>query len=294
MLRKREALTVVTPIPNFIPRQFAINVLHSHNEVITINPLVVDYRAIASPPGTAADECDSDWYDIVERFKLIPGQAKPGSGIISFNGISRDVTFKGCFHNMPWGLQTHIKAPMSVDIRSTYCIASNQSGIEPAERLELGLESLGAPTDGLYLREDIDITCNIAMLSYVKTQLRTASKEMAQRIIKKAEQADAAVLRRMMEDAESHMPGFKGGSGLPAELPHELASKFQPSELAANSTPTRNHAGAVQASYSPNQGQQINKLGPVQSTLPPALSKEQIIPLELPGDLHHEPKELSN
>ncbi|KAF3361345.1 hypothetical protein VdG1_00954 [Verticillium dahliae VDG1] len=218
MLRRHEVLTVVTPIPSFIPRQLAINILHSHSEVITLNPLVVEYRPISAPRDAAADEYYSDWYEIVERRQIIPARGKPGSGMITFNGYFRDITFNGCFHNMPWGLQTHIKAPMNVDLRSKYCIAGNQSGIEPPERRELGLESLGAPTDGIYLREDIEITCNIALLSYVKTRLKAASKEVVQRIIKKAEQLDAAVLRAMMEDGKFQILNFNGGSKLPAEL----------------------------------------------------------------------------
>lgn len=287
MLRKHEALTVVTPIPSFIPRQFAINVLHSHSEVITINPLVVEHRPIKAPSDTPVDECDSSWYEIVERIQLIPGKGKPGSGIITFNGVFRDVAFKGCFHNMPWGLQTHIKAPMSVDLRIKYSIDGNQSGIEPPQRLELGLESLGAPTDGLYLRQDIEITCNIAMLNFVKTPLKAEGTALVQRIIRKAEQSDAAVLRTMMENSKLQVPGLKGGSSLPAELPHDGISQLPPIELAAESTPTLYCGGASQPYFSPSHSQQINKPAPGQFTLPPPLSKEQLASHELPGDLHH-------
>ena len=191
MLRKKEVFTIITPIPGFIPRQLAIDILHSHSEVITLNPLVLDHKPIKAPRSAASDEYYSTWYEIIERIQYIPGLGRMGSGKISFNG---------CFHDMPWGLQTHIYAPMSVDLRNRYRIAGNQPGVEPPEQPEIGLAALGAPSDGLYLRDDVELKCNVAVVSFVKSQLKTASKEMVSRIIKKAELLDAGVLHAMIEN----------------------------------------------------------------------------------------------
>ncbi|PKS12367.1 hypothetical protein jhhlp_001667 [Lomentospora prolificans] len=193
MLRKKEVFTTITPIPGFIPRQLAIDILHSHSEVITLNPLVLGHKPIAAPRNAAADEFYSTWYEITERIQYVPGMGKMGSGKISFNG---------CFHDMPWGLQTHIYAPMNIDLRNKYRIAGNQPGVEPPEPLEIGMSELGVPSDGLYLREDIEIRCNIAVVSFVKAQLKAASKEMVQRIIKKAELLDAGVLKAMIYEGK--------------------------------------------------------------------------------------------
>ncbi|KAL1875176.1 hypothetical protein Daus18300_003244 [Diaporthe australafricana] len=191
MLRKKEVYTIVTPIPGFIPRQLAIDILHSHSEVITLNPLVLDHKPIKAPQKAASDEYYSTWYEINQRIQYVPGLGRMGSGKISFNG---------CFHDMPWGLQTHIYAPMNVDLRNKYRIAGNQPGVEPPEQPEIGLAALGAPSDGLYLRDDVEIKCNVAVMSFVKTQMKAASKEMVSRIIKKAELLDAGVLHAMIED----------------------------------------------------------------------------------------------
>lgn len=193
MLRKKEVYTIVTPIPGFIPRQLAIDILHSHSEVITLNPLVLDHKPIKAPQKAASDEYYSTWYEINQRIQYVPGLGRMGSGKISFNG---------CFHDMPWGLQTHIYAPMNVDLRNKYRIAGNQPGVEPPEQPEIGLASLGAPSDGLYLRDDVEIKCNVAVMSFVKTQMKAASKEMVSRIIKKAELLDAGVLHAMIEDGK--------------------------------------------------------------------------------------------
>ena len=189
MLRKKEVYTHITPIPSYIPRQLAIDILHSHGEIITLNPLVLEHHPIKAPRDSAADEYYATWYEIVERIQYIPGMGKLGSGKISF---------KGCFHDMPWGLQTHIYTPMNIEIRNNWRVAGNQPG-EPPEARELGL---GAPNDGLYLREDIEIKCNMALVAFVKTQLKAATKILVERLIKKAELLDAGVLHAMFEDGK--------------------------------------------------------------------------------------------
>ncbi|KAL2753069.1 hypothetical protein ACRALDRAFT_1072815 [Sodiomyces alcalophilus JCM 7366] len=193
MLRKKEVYTTITPIPGFIPRQLALDILHSHSEVITLNPLVIDHKPIPAPPHAPVDEYYSTWYEITERMQWIPRLGRMGSGKIKFTG---------CFHDMPWGLQTHTYAPMGVDIRIKYRVDGNQPGLEPPQPHELGLADLGAPSDGLYLREDIEIRCNVTMVGYVKSELQSASKGMVARIIKKAELLDAGLLSAMFEDGK--------------------------------------------------------------------------------------------
>jgi len=187
MLRKKEVYTHITPIPSNIPRQLAIDILHCHSEVITVNPLVLEHHPIKAPRDAAADEYYATWYEITERIQVVPGIGKMGSGKISF---------KGCFHDMPWGIQTHIHAPMNIDMRNNWRICGNQPG-EPPEPKELGI---AAPAEGLYLREDIEIKCNVTMVSFVKNQMKAASKVMVDRMIKKAELLDAGVLQAMMDD----------------------------------------------------------------------------------------------
>ncbi|KAL2121127.1 hypothetical protein VTJ04DRAFT_5154 [Mycothermus thermophilus] len=191
MFRKKDTFTVITPIPGFIPRQLAIDILHSHSEVITLNPLVIDHRPIPAPSDAETDEYYSTWYEITERVQFVPGIGKMGSSTIKFNG---------CFHDMPWGLQTHVYAPMHVDLRHKYTIAGNQPGVEPPEIPEIGLRALGAPAEGLYLREDIEVRCNVTVMSFVKSQLKKAGGEMVKRIIKKAELLDTGVLQAMIEN----------------------------------------------------------------------------------------------
>ncbi|KAL2132897.1 hypothetical protein VTI74DRAFT_3175 [Chaetomium olivicolor] len=244
MLRKKDTFTVITPIPGFIPRQLAIDILHSHSEVITLNPLVLDHKPIPAPHNAETDEYYSTWYEITERIQVVPGMGKLGASTIKFNG---------CFHDMPWGLQTHIYAPMNVDLRNKYRIAGNQPGVEPPEVPEIGLKALGAPTDGLYLREDIEIKCNLTVMSFVKSQLKKAGAEMVRRIIKKAELLDAGVLQAMIEDGKLKTinPADRSHS-TKSPLPSPTSLHYSPSVTGSppiGSPPTPYHVPRVQSMY---------------------------------------------
>ncbi|RAL03863.1 uncharacterized protein BO80DRAFT_273181 [Aspergillus ibericus CBS 121593] len=177
MLRKKETYTNTIFIPSKVPRQLAIDILHSHGEIISLNPLVLSHHPVKAPRNAPADEYYSTWYEITERVRYVP----------------RTISFKGCFHDEPWGLQTHTYAPMGVDLRNTYRIVGNQPN-EPPDPYS------SEENKGLYLREDVEIECNLTLISFVKSQLRAASKVLVDRFIKKAELLDAGVLQGIMED----------------------------------------------------------------------------------------------
>jgi hypothetical protein len=277
MLRRNETYTVITRIPGFIPRQLALDILHSHSEVITLNPLVLNHKPISAPRNAAADEYYSTWYEITQRIQYVPGMGKAGSAQITFNG---------CFHDMPWGLQTHTYAPMNVDLRNTYRVGGNQPGIEPPEQRELGMEELGIPRNGLYLRQDAEIKCNITMISFVKAQLKAASKEMVDRIIKKAELLDAGVLQAMMENGKLRTFNPNDRSYYNADGPNLVTSSLSPS-------PQFQHRQSTYSSYSgsgtaspPTQQQNSNPYNTGYYQPPASIPQKQpqAMLMELPGD----------
>lgn len=217
---RKVAYTQITPIPSHIPRQMGIDLLHSHGELIELNPLVLEYHQIKPPRDAPADEFFSTWYEIIERIQMVPGLGKLGSGKISFRGV---------YHDMPWGLQTHVYPPGGIDLRVKYSIKGNQPG-EPPEARELGS---AAPAEGLYLREDIEIKCNFTMVSFVKKGMKDASKVMIDRLIKKAELIDAELLRQMMDAhniQESQAAGSTAGgqSPIPPNSPGLSATPYSP------------------------------------------------------------------
>ncbi|KAJ5701805.1 hypothetical protein N7488_009353 [Penicillium malachiteum] len=190
MMQRKELYTNVTLLPSSIPRQLALDILHSHSEIITLSPLVLSHHPIKAPRHATADEYYSSWYEIIQRVQYVPGIGKMGSGKISF---------KGCFENVPWGLKTHTYPPMGIDLKSKWRIAGNEPHEEP-DTTET--RPPGAPQNGLYLLEEVEIRCNMTLMSFVKNQLKAALKVLVERLIKKAELLDAGVLQAMFQDGK--------------------------------------------------------------------------------------------
>ena len=182
---KRTVYTKITPLPSHIPRQLALDMLHSHGEVISINPLVTGHKPIDAPRDAAADEFFAQWYEITE--------------IITWGfGFKKKIAFKGVFYDLPNGLQTHTYAPMGVDLRNKWTVRGNQPG-EPKEPRELGVET---PLEGLYLREDVEIECNYALTSFVKKEMKAAAGVMVDRLTRKAELLTDGEMHAMFEDGQ--------------------------------------------------------------------------------------------
>lgn len=225
---KRTVYTKITPLPSNIPRQLALDMLHSHGEVISINPLVTGHKPIDAPRDAAADEFFAQWYEITE--------------IITWGfGFKKKIAFKGVFYDLPNGLQTHTYAPMGVDLRNKWTVRGNQPG-EPKEPRELGVET---PLEGLYLREDVEIMCNVALTSFVKKEMKAAASVMVDRMTRKAELLDEGVLHAMFEDGKlktsnpnvynQHMLSQQDtGMKSPALSSPGLSPKHAPSEYADN------------------------------------------------------------
>ena len=95
---KQIVYTQITPLPSNVPRLLAVDLLHSHKEFMQLNPLVTGLESIDPPRNAASDEYFSNWYDITE--------------VITWGcGLKKKISFQGCFHDQPYGLQTHIFRP---------------------------------------------------------------------------------------------------------------------------------------------------------------------------------------
>lgn len=139
--------------------------------MIDLNPLVIDRFTVKAPSFATPEEYHATWYEIVDRITYLPGGLAKGN-----------VHYNACFHDLEEGLQTHVYAPMGLDIRSRWTMGGNLPG-EPAAPVEMGL---GIPRTGLYLREDVQMKCNIMMTSFVKKTLKKAHSSLVDRLVEKA------------------------------------------------------------------------------------------------------------
>ncbi|ROW13938.1 hypothetical protein VPNG_04163 [Cytospora leucostoma] len=159
-----------------ISRGVVIDFLQNHVDMIDLNPLVKERHPINPPPEAPDDEIDCVWYSLTDRITYLPGGLASG-----------DVSYICAFHDLPTGIQTHCRAPLNVDIRDKWTLNGTLPG-EPAEPVELGI---GAPATGLYIREDVDLRCNILMTSFVKKNIKRSHMTLVDRLIERAKLATA-------------------------------------------------------------------------------------------------------
>ena len=176
-MSKRVTFTTITPLPPSVSRAAAVAFVHDHLEMIDLNPLITDRHAISPPAHALPEETRCAWYSLTDRIAYLPG------GLAASN-----VSYTAAFHDLPEGLQTHCYAPMGLETRSRWSVAGSLPG-EPRQPVELGI---GAPATGLYLREDVDLRCNILLAGFVKKTMKKSHVVLVERLKIKAELASKA------------------------------------------------------------------------------------------------------
>jgi hypothetical protein len=166
-MSKRTTFTSITPLPKNVTRSTAVSWLHNHVQMIRLNPLVIRLQETTPPSNAAADEYNCAWYEITDEINYLPAGLYKG-----------EVTYKACFNDLPNGIQTHTFAPAGLDLRGKWTVGGNEPG-EPRETLELGMD---APREGLYVREDVDMRCNIFLTAFVKKNLIKAHKSTVDKL----------------------------------------------------------------------------------------------------------------
>lgn len=136
--------------------------------MIELNPLVIHHDPCDPPPQAPADEAQNPWYEITDRISYLPWGLMQGN-----------VTYKGGFHDLPRGIQSHVYAPMGLDIRSKWSVGGNMPG-EPREPVDPDLSD--APTEGLYLREDVDMQCPFLVSGFVRSALTRSHSTLVERL----------------------------------------------------------------------------------------------------------------
>ncbi|KAM0432834.1 hypothetical protein ACHAPT_004536 [Fusarium lateritium] len=185
----RHTFTSITPLPSSITRQVVIDFLHDHLEMIDLNPLIKERHPIPPPPHASAEEQRCVWYSLTDRIDYLPG------GV-----VSGQVSYTCAFYDLPEGLQTHCYAPMGLDIRDRWSIGGSMPG-EPPQPVELGLN---APMTGLYLREDVDLRCNMLMAAFVKKTLKKSHGSLVDKLAAKAQIVSA---NQSAQNVVSNSPG---------------------------------------------------------------------------------------
>lgn len=223
-MSKRSVFTTVTALPDGISRQTVLETLHNHVEMIDLNPLVTERHPCKAPPNASPEEFHCAWYEITDKVHYLPGGLYSGA-----------VKFNACFHDLTNGLQTHIFAPMGLNIKGKWTLGGSLPG-EPREPVELGV---GVPKTGLWLREDVDLKCNVLFTSFVKKTTKKAHGTLVQRLVEKAHLKEASehnssLARRTSEfpcsysqsQAQSYSDGQSVRSTSPFQSPRQTYHGF--------------------------------------------------------------------
>ena len=196
---KTSYITNITPLPSHISRKTALKLLHAHSEMISLNPLVLRQVLTQAPANATAEEArNCIWYEITDKISYLPG------GL-----LDKETVYKAGFYDLPDGLQTHSFAPANVDLRGLWKVKGNMPG-EPREPGELGVN---VPAEGLYLREDVELKCNIFLTGFVKKALGKSHKVLVEHLLKKA----------MMDTDNDAKQSNTASNTVPEELVHQQA-----------------------------------------------------------------------
>jgi hypothetical protein len=263
--------TTITPLPAGISRETVLSTLHTHTEMIDLNPSHEERHRISPPPEATPEEYHCQWYQITDKVSYLPAGMYTGS-----------VSFKACFHDLAYGLQTHVYAPMGLDIKEKWTLGGSLPG-EPMQPVEIGI---GVPISGLYLREDVEMKCNFLMTKFVKKTLKQSLATLVARLVVKSQlQEAAAANRRLTYDPTSQYAPPLSPPLSPPMSPPAHAMGFPTQQQQWQGMPSPGHSPALfkqqMAQYPPQQypGQPfVNELDSSQSQKPVGVGYQGQIP----------------
>ncbi|KFY19530.1 hypothetical protein V493_07922 [Pseudogymnoascus sp. VKM F-4281 (FW-2241)] len=273
-MSKRSVFTTITPLPAGVTRKHVLDTFHNHVEMIDLNPLVAKRHPMKPPPNATPEEFHCAWYEVTDRVFFLPG------GV-----YSSKVSYPACFHDLPNGIQTHVYAPMGLEIKGKWTLGGSLPG-EPREAVEMGLN---VPMVGLYVREDVDMKCNIMLTSFVKKTFKKSHAELVARLSVKAQLQEAAETNNQLasQSTSPHL-GYAGSVhssvGSPGHPPQHM-SMFPGMQPPPNYGPGQPQQNQYQA-YDPRMSMQGSFQG--QHSMQQGSYHQQELPSQFP------PSELPN
>jgi len=240
-MSKRSFITNITPID--VSRKTALAMLHDHAAMIELNPLVVRHQTTKPPPtATLEEQVNCIWYEITDAISYLPG-----------GYMKSELSYKGGFYDLPDGLQTHVFAPAGVDLRGLWKVGGTMPGERP-EPVELGVN---VPKSGLYLREDVEVTCNFLLMSFVVRNLKKSHGELVQRWLAKAHQMEQAERQRSSNTSTTNTrspPRLNVGHSRPSYGQVSNSASSDVSQLSSTGQGVSRRKRVPEHDYSAHQG----------------------------------------
>ena len=183
-MQSRSEFTSLTPLPR-ASEHTVLASLQDHRGMITQNPLVVHHAPCPPPPFAPPDEIDAIWFELTDRIDYLPCGLLPG--LIHYHASFRDT---------PHGLQSHVYAPMGVQIRNDWRLRRRGDSQDDHGAGHEG-DTSESESGQLCLQETTDLRCPFGTTLFIRRTMRQAHAELVARL------ATAASLSR------DSSPGFR-------------------------------------------------------------------------------------
>ncbi|KAH8716922.1 hypothetical protein GQ44DRAFT_775681 [Phaeosphaeriaceae sp. PMI808] len=196
---KTATFTTITPLPAGITKKSVLEMYQDHLAMIDLNPLVVERFKCRPPAYAPADEYfTTAWYTIKDKVSYLPGGLATGS-----------VSYHACFDDMPDGLETHVYAPLGLDIRGKWSVGGSFVGEAPRP-LEKGLK---IPRHGLYIREDVRMTCSTFLMGFVKRTFKDSHSALVEKLVERAHILESNFANQRLQQLRNVDPGERMAIG---------------------------------------------------------------------------------
>ncbi|KAF2826463.1 hypothetical protein CC86DRAFT_30155 [Ophiobolus disseminans] len=195
---KTATFTTVTPLPAGITRKSVLDMFQDHLAMIDLNPLVVERFRCRPPSYATTDEYYQTWYTIKDKVSYLPGGLATGS-----------VSYHACFHDTAEGLETHVYAPLGLDIRGKWSVG----GSMPGEPRQLGESGINTPRHGLYIREDVNMTCSSLLMSFVKRTFKDSHASLVEKLVERAHILESNFANERLQALRNVDPGERMAIG---------------------------------------------------------------------------------
>lgn len=119
------------------------------------------------------------------------------------------MSYHACFQDSDDGLQTHVYAPLGLNIQAKWRVGGRLPG-EPKPPTEPGLDT---PRHGLYIREDVTMTCSSLLLGFVKRTFKDSHARLVEKLVERAHVLESSFANERLKALRNVDPGERTGHG---------------------------------------------------------------------------------
>jgi len=180
MFVRSRSCQFTTPIPTFLSDKDVITELHDHNNILTLQALIISHKevdpethhTVLSDPSFPADPAPVKCYEVTEGLIVIPGIGDWGK---------RFINFPAWFQDTPFGLHVRAHPPGGVMVRAEWRV----------EHAGSGGGGDGSDTDGVeeqtefLLVEDLTVECASWMMPFVGMTVEGAHRNICWKLVEK-------------------------------------------------------------------------------------------------------------